>query len=129
MLALGLAVGVTGYGVYNGGPDWLEDAHEAFAWSLLAVVGAHDPRWALPWFPFAPAPTVPIANPPPAAGPPALASPSAPAAPPAVATPPVETPSPPHADAVTGAPRSCLSSGTYSRGLKEEGGSSRTFRR
>jgi cytochrome b len=41
MLALGLAVGVTGYGAYNGGPDWLEDAHEALAWSLLAVVGVH----------------------------------------------------------------------------------------
>ena len=41
MLALGIAVGVTGYGAYNGGPEWLEDAHEALAWSLLAVVGVH----------------------------------------------------------------------------------------
>ena len=41
MLGLGLAVGVTGYGAYNDGPEWLEDAHEAFAWTMLAVVGVH----------------------------------------------------------------------------------------
>jgi cytochrome b len=41
MLGLGIAVGVTGYGTYNGGPEWLEDAHEALAWTLLAVVGVH----------------------------------------------------------------------------------------
>jgi cytochrome b len=41
MLALGIAVGVTGHGAYTGGPEWLEDAHEALAWSLLAVVVVH----------------------------------------------------------------------------------------
>jgi cytochrome b len=41
MLGLGIAAGVTGYGAYNGGPEWLEDTHEAFAWTLLGVVGVH----------------------------------------------------------------------------------------
>jgi len=41
MLGLGLLVGVTGYGAYNDGPEWLEDAHEALAWTLLAVVVVH----------------------------------------------------------------------------------------
>jgi cytochrome b len=41
MLGLGIAVGATGYGTYDGGAEWLEDAHEAFAWALLAVVGVH----------------------------------------------------------------------------------------
>lgn len=41
MLALGIAVGLTGYGAYNDGPEWLEDSHDALAWSLLAVVGVH----------------------------------------------------------------------------------------
>jgi cytochrome b len=41
MLALGVTVGLTGYGAYNGGTEWLEDAHEALAWALLAVVGVH----------------------------------------------------------------------------------------
>jgi serine/threonine-protein kinase len=84
-------------------------------WATQAYLAPRDPRWALPWFPFAPAdsgtptapaPTVPIASPPPAASPPAPASPSAPVAPPAVASPPVETLSLPHADAVTSAPTS-----------------------
>jgi Protein kinase domain len=84
-------------------------------WATQAYLAPRDPRWALPWFPFAPAdsgtpaapvPTVPIATPPPAASPPARPNPSAPAAPPAVASPLVETPSPPHADAVTSAPPS-----------------------
>ncbi len=41
MLALGIAVGLTGYGAYNDGPEWLEDAHDALAWTMLAVVGVH----------------------------------------------------------------------------------------
>ena len=41
MLGLGIAVAVTGYRAYHGGPEWLEDAHEGFAWALLAVVGVH----------------------------------------------------------------------------------------
>jgi cytochrome b len=41
MLGLGLAVGVTGYGAYADGPEWLEDAHGALAWTLLAVVAVH----------------------------------------------------------------------------------------
>lgn len=41
MLGLGVLVGVTGYGAYRGGPDWLEDAHGALAWTLLAVVAVH----------------------------------------------------------------------------------------
>ena len=82
-------------------------------WATQAYLAPRDSRWVLPWFPFAPAdsrtpaapaPAVPIASPPP--GPPAPASPSAPAAPPTVASPPVETPSLPHADAVTGGPMS-----------------------
>ena len=41
MLGLGLAVGATGYGAYAGGAEWLEDAHGALAWALLAVVVVH----------------------------------------------------------------------------------------
>jgi cytochrome b len=41
MLGLGLLVGVSGYAAYNDGPEWLEDAHEALAWTMLAAVGVH----------------------------------------------------------------------------------------
>jgi cytochrome b len=41
MLSLGLAVGATGYGAYAGEAEWLEDAHGALAWALLAVVAVH----------------------------------------------------------------------------------------
>jgi cytochrome b len=41
MLALGIMVGVTGYGAYNGGGEWAEETHEAFAWALLGVVIVH----------------------------------------------------------------------------------------
>lgn len=41
MLGLGLLVGAFGYGAYDAGPDWLEDAHAALAWTLLAVVVVH----------------------------------------------------------------------------------------
>jgi len=41
MLLLGLAVGLSGYAAQAGGGDALEDAHEALAWSLLAVVAVH----------------------------------------------------------------------------------------
>ena len=41
MLGLGLAVAATGYGAYGGGPEFLEDAHGALAWALLAVVVVH----------------------------------------------------------------------------------------
>jgi cytochrome b len=41
MLGLGLAVGATGYGAYAGGAEWLEDAHGALAWTLLAIVVVH----------------------------------------------------------------------------------------
>jgi cytochrome b len=41
MLGLGLAVGATGYGAYAGGAEWLEDAHAALAWALLAIVVVH----------------------------------------------------------------------------------------
>ena len=41
MLGLGLAVAATGYGAHAGGAEWLEDAHGALAWTLLAVVVVH----------------------------------------------------------------------------------------
>jgi cytochrome b len=41
MLGLGIVVGLTGYGALNDGPEWLEDAHGALAWTLLAAVGVH----------------------------------------------------------------------------------------
>jgi cytochrome b len=41
MLGLGLLVGASGYGAYDAGPEWLEDAHAALAWTLLAVVMVH----------------------------------------------------------------------------------------
>jgi cytochrome b len=41
MLGLGLLVGASGYGAYDAGPDGLEDAHAALAWTLLAVVVGH----------------------------------------------------------------------------------------
>jgi cytochrome b len=41
MLGLGILVGVTGYAAYGDGPEWLEDAHGALAWALLAVVVVH----------------------------------------------------------------------------------------
>jgi serine/threonine-protein kinase len=93
-------------------------------WASQAYLAPRDPRWALPWFPFAPAssralptPAAPTASPPPAASPPAPASPSAPAGPPAVASPSptgapavaspsVEAPSLPPANAVTTVPKS-----------------------
>lgn len=41
MLGLGVLVGVTGYVAYNDGADAVAEAHEAVAWTLLAVVGVH----------------------------------------------------------------------------------------
>jgi cytochrome b len=41
MLGLGILTGVTGYAAYRDGPEWLEEAHEAVAWALLAVVMVH----------------------------------------------------------------------------------------
>jgi cytochrome b len=41
MLALGGLVGLSGYAAQGGGPEWLEEAHGALAWTLLAVVGVH----------------------------------------------------------------------------------------
>jgi cytochrome b len=40
MLGLGVLVGASGYGASEG-VAWLEDAHEALAWTLLAVVAVH----------------------------------------------------------------------------------------
>jgi cytochrome b len=41
MLLLGLLVGASGYGAAAGGAEWLEEAHEALAWTFLAVVVVH----------------------------------------------------------------------------------------
>jgi Cytochrome b len=42
LLALGLATGVSGWLAYNEiGGEWLEEAHELFANSMLVVVGVH----------------------------------------------------------------------------------------
>jgi cytochrome b len=41
MLGLGLLAGATGYAAYEGAGEWTEEAHEAFAWALLAVVAVH----------------------------------------------------------------------------------------
>lgn len=41
MLGLGLLVGLSGYAAQGDGPGWLEEAHGALAWTLLAVVGVH----------------------------------------------------------------------------------------
>jgi cytochrome b len=42
MLSLGVLVGVTGSATSNDiGGRWLEDAHAALAWTLLATVGVH----------------------------------------------------------------------------------------
>jgi cytochrome b len=41
MLGLGLLVGLSGYAAQVDGPEWLEEAHEALAWTLLAVVVVH----------------------------------------------------------------------------------------
>jgi cytochrome b len=42
MLALGVLAGATGAAAYNDvGGKWLEEAHAALAWTLLATVGVH----------------------------------------------------------------------------------------
>ena len=41
MLLLGLLIGASGYAVVAGTAEWLEDAHEALAWTLLGVVIVH----------------------------------------------------------------------------------------
>jgi cytochrome b len=41
MLALGVLTGLSGYVVYTDGPEWVEEAHGALAWTLLAVVLVH----------------------------------------------------------------------------------------
>jgi cytochrome b len=41
MLGLGVLVGFSGYAAQGDGPEWLEEAHGALAWTLLAVVGVH----------------------------------------------------------------------------------------
>jgi cytochrome b len=42
MLALGVLIGASGYATYNDiGGEWLEDAHGALAWTLLATVVVH----------------------------------------------------------------------------------------
>jgi cytochrome b len=41
MLGLGLVAGATGYAAQTDAAEWLEDAHGAAAWALLAVVVVH----------------------------------------------------------------------------------------
>jgi cytochrome b len=42
MLSLGVLVGITGFATYNEVADtWVEEAHAALAWTLLAAVGVH----------------------------------------------------------------------------------------
>jgi cytochrome b len=42
MLSLGVLVGVTGFATYDGvAGKWVEEAHAALAWTLLAAVGVH----------------------------------------------------------------------------------------
>jgi cytochrome b len=41
MLGLGILVGLSGYAAQGDGPDWLEEAHGALAWTWLAVVVVH----------------------------------------------------------------------------------------
>lgn len=41
MLGLGVLVGASGYAAQTGGPEWLEEAHEALAWTMLAAVVVH----------------------------------------------------------------------------------------
>jgi cytochrome b len=41
MLGLGILAGLSGYAAQGDGPEWLEEAHGALAWTLLAVVVVH----------------------------------------------------------------------------------------